>query len=247
MTLDMEESEVTMKKPIIGLTPQFDYEKNRIWVSPNYLNAIYAAGGIPIMLPLHTDKESLKIAANVCDGFLFTGGPDISPFRYQEETIAQCGVVVPERDQMEEDLFSIIIDADKPILGICRGVQILNVFLGGTLYQDIPAQFSSPIQLAHSQASGNSVLSHSVIVEEDSLLHEIIPKEYIQVNSFHHQAIKDLAPSLKVAGKAMDSLIEAVYHPGKKFFLGVQWHPEHLYKTDEDTMNLFKAFIQACN
>ena len=236
-----------MKKPIIGLTPQYDYEKNRVWVGPNYLEAIYAAGGIPIMLPLHTDKESLKIAANVCDGFLFTGGPDISPFLYQEETIAQCGVVVPERDKMEEDLFSIIIDTDKPVLGICRGVQILNVFLGGTLYQDIPAQFASPIQLAHSQASGNSVLSHSVILEEDSLLHKINPKDYIQVNSFHHQAIKDVAPGLKIAGKAMDSLIEAVYHPGKKFFLGVQWHPEHLFKTSDDAMNIFKAFINACD
>lgn len=236
-----------MKKPIIGLTPQYDYEKNRVWVGPNYLDAIYTAGGIPIMLPLHTDKDSLKIVANVCDGFLFTGGPDISPFLYQEETLAQCGVVVPERDKMEEDLFSIIIDTDKPVLGICRGIQIFNVFLGGTLYQDIPAQFAAPIQLAHSQTSGNSVLSHSVILEKDSLLHRINPKDYIQVNSFHHQVIKDLAPSLKVAGKSIDSLIEAVYLPSKKFFLGVQWHPEHLFKTNDDAMNIFKAFIHACN
>ncbi len=236
-----------MKKPIIGLTPQYDYEKNRIWVGPNYLEAIYAFGGIPIMLPLHTDKESLKTAASVCDGFLFTGGPDISPFRYQEEAIAQCGVVVPERDKMEEDLFSGIIDTDKPVLGICRGMQIMNVFLGGNLYQDLSAQFSPPVQLAHSQTSGNSVLSHYVIIENGSLLHYINPKENIQVNSFHHQAIKDLAPCLKSAGKATDSLIEAIYHPGKKFFLGVQWHPEHLFKTNEDAANLFKEFIKACN
>jgi putative glutamine amidotransferase len=235
-----------MKKPIIGLTPQYDYEKNRVWVGPNYLEAIYVSGGIPIMLPLHTDKESLETAASICDGFLFTGGPDISPFRYEEETMAQCGVVVPERDKMEEDLFSSIIDTNKPVLGICRGMQIMNVFLGGTLYQDISAQLPTPVQLAHSQTSGNSVVSHNVIVEKGSLLHNINPKDCIQVNSFHHQAIKDLAPCLKTAGKSTDSLIEAIYHPHKKFFLGVQWHPEHLFKINEDADNLFKEFIKAC-
>ena len=198
------------------------------------------------MLPLHTDKESLQEVVNVCDGFLFTGGPDISPFLFQEEALAGCGVIVPERDQMEETLFSIIIDTNKPVLGICRGLQVLNVFLGGTLYQDIPSQFTAPVQLAHSQTSGNSVLTHSVMIEEGSLLHHIVSKECIQVNSFHHQAIKDLAPGFLVAGRSKDSLIEAAYLPNKKFFLGVQWHPEHLVRTNADAMNLFNAFIQAC-
>lgn len=236
-----------MKKPIIGLTPQYDYDRNRVWVGPNYLDAIRAAGGIPILLPLLINKEELAVAASVCDGFLFTGGPDISPFRFKEEMIQQCGVVVPERDIMEEDLFSIAMETNKPILGICRGIQILNVFLGGTLYQDINVQFDSSLPLAHSQVSGNSVLSHSVVVKKDSLLHHIVSKEYMQVNSFHHQAIKDLAPSLKLAGVAPDSLIEAVYLPEMKFFLGVQWHPEHLFRTNEDALNIFKAFVNACN
>ncbi len=235
-----------MKKPIIGLTPQYDYERNRVWIGPNYLDAIQTAGGIPILLPLSIDKDELAVAAKICDGFLFTGGPDISPFRFQEETIQQCGVVVPERDKMEEDLFSIAMESDKPILGICRGIQVLNVFLGGTLYQDISAQLVSDLQLAHSQSSGNSVLSHSVVIEKKSLLYPIISKEYIQVNSFHHQAIKDLAPSLKVAGVSPDSLIEAVYLPEKKFFLGVQWHPEHLFRSNEDAYNIFNAFVNAC-
>lgn len=236
-----------MKKPIIGLTPQYDFEKNRVWIGPNYLDAIRTAGGIPVLLPLNVNKEELAIVANVCDGFLFTGGPDISPFRFQEEMIQQCGVVVPERDKMEEDLFSLAMETKKPIFGICRGIQVLNVFLGGTLYQDIPAQLHGAIQLAHSQNSGNSVLSHSVKVDKDSLLHHIVMKEYMQVNSFHHQAIKDLAPSLKLAGVAPDSLIEAVYLPGKTFFLGVQWHPEHLFRTNEDALNIFTSFINACS
>ncbi|MGB8453146.1 MAG: gamma-glutamyl-gamma-aminobutyrate hydrolase family protein [Anaerocolumna sp.] len=236
-----------MSKPLIGLTPQYDYDADRIWIGPNYLEAIRTAGGIPLLLPLHIEKKDLKEVVNLCDGFLFTGGPDIDPFRFGEETIRQCGVVVPERDKMEEDLFHIAMEADKPILGICRGIQILNVFLGGTLYQDITAQFPADLSLAHSQPSGRSVLSHSVLVKEETLLHDILSKDYIKVNSFHHQGIKDIAPSLKVAGVSADSLIEAVYLPEHKFFLGVQWHPEHLFRTNEDALIVFKAFVNACN
>ncbi len=235
-----------MKKPIIGLTPQYDYERNRVWIGPNYLNAIRRAGGVPLLLPLQADKEELTVAANLCDGILFTGGPDIDPFRFGEETIRQGGVVVPERDKMEEDLFDIVIQTGKPVLGICRGIQILNVFLGGTIYQDIPAQFPSDLSIAHSQQSGNSVLTHSVLVKEGTLLSEILGKDYLKVNSFHHQAVKDVAPVLKVAGVSVDSLIEALYLPEHRFFLGVQWHPEHLFDTNEDALHIFKAFINAC-
>lgn len=235
-----------MNKPVIGLTPQYDYERNRVWIGPNYLNAIRKVGGVPLLLPLYADKDELAVAASICDGFLFTGGPDIDPFRFGEETIKQNGVVVPERDKMEEDLFDIVFQTGKPILGICRGIQILNVFLGGNIYQDIEAQFPSNQFIAHSQPSGNSVLSHSVLVKEGTLLSDIVGKNTIRVNSFHHQAVKDVAPSLKVAGVCVDSLIEALYMPGHRFFLGVQWHPEHLYETNEEAYGIFKAFVDAC-
>ncbi len=235
-----------MKKPIIGLTPQYDYEKNRVWIGPNYLEAIRTAGGVPILLPLQAEEDELKVAADICDGFMYTGGPDIDPFRFGEETIRQCGVVVPERDAMEEALFQIAMESGKPILGICRGIQVLNVFLGGTLYQDIAAQYSSDLPLAHSQQSGNSVLTHSVSIKEGTLLSRILSKDIIKVNSFHHQSVKDLAPSLEAAGFSADSLIEAVYLPGHKFFLGVQWHPEHLFRTNDDALKIFKAFANAC-
>ncbi len=235
-----------MKKPLIGLTPQYDYERNRIWIGPNYMDAVRAAGGIPIVLPLQIDTEELAVVADSCDGFLFTGGPDINPFRFHEETMPGCGVVIPERDKMEEDLFHIAMESNKPILGICRGIQIFNVFLGGTLYQDIPLQLGTDSLIAHSQVSGNAVLSHSIAIEKDSLLFSILAKETIQVNSFHHQAIKDLAPSLEVAGTSPDSLIEAVYLRDRRFVLGVQWHPEHLFRTDEDSYKIFAAFVHAC-
>ena len=235
-----------MKIPLVGLTPQYDYERNRIWIGPNYMDAIRAAGGIPIVLPLQIDKEELAVIADSCDGFLFTGGPDISPFRFHEETIPGCGVVIPERDKMEEDLFHIAMELGKPILGICRGIQIFNVFLGGTLYQDIPVQLGTASKIAHSQVSGITVPSHSIAVEKKSLLYSILEKEYIQVNSFHHQVIKDLSPSFEVAGTSPDSLIESIYLRDRSFVLGIKWHPEHLFRTDEDSYKIFAAFVRAC-
>lgn len=234
-----------MKQPIIGVTPHLDQANNRVCIASNYLNSIKEAGGVPILLPLEADKSSLLRVSEVCDGFLFTGGPDITPFRFGEETIQQCGEVMPKRDEMEETLFHIAMKSEKPIFGICRGIQVLNVFLGGTLYQDISAQFPSSQKLAHSQNSARNVVTHSVFVEKDTLLQDILCKDYIQVNSFHHQAVKDVAPSLKIAGTSIDNMVEAVYLPGHKFFLAVQWHPEHLIYDSEDAFVLFKAFINA--
>lgn len=235
-----------MKQPIIGVTPHFDSENNRLCIASNYLNSIKEAGGIAILLPLEVDDASLLKIAQLCDGFLFTGGPDITPFRYGEETLQGCGEILPLRDNMEESLFHIAMELEKPILGICRGIQILNVFLGGTLYQDIPSQLPSSNLIAHSQKSARNVVTHSVAVEKPSLLYDILKKDSIQVNSFHHQSIKDIAPSLKVAGISPDSIIEAVYMPGHKYFLGVQWHPEHLIYNNEDAQTLFKSFVYAC-
>lgn len=266
-----------MGKPIIGITPQYDYERNRVWIGPNYLEAIRSFGGIPILLPLEISADDLEEAANLCDGYLYTGGPDIDPFLFGEETIKGGGVVIPQRDRMEEYLFHIAIKSKKPVLGICRGIQILNVLLGGTLYQDIPTQYkpkwispkewqkdtaflsnphsyeeqsnsnlNSNLQLDHYQQSGNSVLTHSIFINKHSLLYDIVDKDYMRVNSFHHEGIKDLAPSLKVAAISPDSLIEAMYLPDHPFFLGVQWHPEHLFHTDYNAKAIFCAFIEAC-
>lgn len=243
-------------KPLIGLTPQYDYERSRVFVVENYMKSVIMAGGIPVVLPLHVSGNDLKDLASSLDGFLFTGGPDISPFIYKEETIQACGVVVPERDEMELSLFSIAYKSQKPILGICRGIQVINVCLGGSLYQDL-SQFTpsysmesdnlfTPLPLSHYQKSENHVLSHSVVAEEGSLLHRITSSNEFLVNSFHHQGVKEVAPSLKVSGRSKDSLIEAIEHPNYKFLLGVQWHPEHLTAFDANAYQLFSTFIESC-
>lgn len=235
-----------MEKPIIGITPQYDYKNNFVRIQANYLKAIKAAGGIPYLLPLEIDNSDLDQIIKQFDGFLFSGGPDIDPFLFNEETIPEGGIVLPERDKLEEAIFNHAYIHNKPMLGICRGLQAFNIFLGGSIYQDIEAQYFHNPSIGHYQKSADPVKTHSVKIMPDSLLHQIIPKETIKVNSFHHQAIKTLSPRLKTAALSPDSLIEAAYSLTKTFLLGVQWHPEHLYSFDPNQLALFKAFVNAC-
>ena len=235
-----------MKKPIIGITPQYDYNNNFVRIQNNYLKAIKAAGGIPFLLPLEIDKKDLDQIINHIDGFLFSGGPDIDPFLFGEETIPGGGIVIPERDAMEQATFSYAYKHDKPMLGVCRGLQAFNIFLGGTIYQDLTTQYLHSPSICHYQKSGDRVLTHSINIIPNTLLSSIIPKETIKVNSFHHQAIKSLSPNLKPAAKSKDSIIEAAYSVTRTFLLGVQWHPEHLYSFDNNQLAIFEAFILAC-
>lgn len=245
-----------MEKPIIGIAPQYDYEKNRIFVVQNYLNSIKLAGGIPVILPLNIERRELETIVELLDGVLFPGGPDIDPFTFGEETHENCGLVLPERDLLEESLFHLAYKRQKPILGICRGIQVLNVFLGGSLYQDLSEfkpyyhvnfdNLSTATPISHYQKSENHVLSHSILIEDNTLLSKITNQREIRVNSFHHQGIKELAPSLIVSARSKDFLVEAIEHPDYKFFLGVQWHPEHLSSFDKHAYNLFHGFIEAC-
>lgn len=247
---------IKMKKPLIGISPQYDYERNRIFVVKNYLDSIRITGGIPILLPLKIQREDLEDLISRLDGVLFTGGPDIDPFMFGEETMEHGGIVVPERDQLEELLFHLTYHSNKPILGICRGIQVINVFLGGTLYQDLRYFKSrygiemdykkSLYPIEHYQKSENHVLSHSVVITTNSMLHQITSKEEFRVNSFHHQGIKEVAPSLSISAVSKDALVEAVELKNYKYLLGVQWHPEHLTTVDENSYHIFKSFINAC-
>lgn len=230
-----------MKKPIIGLTPSVDEQLKKQLVQPGYLESIHRAGGLGVMLPLTDRDEDIARFAALCDGFLFVGGPDIEPWRYGQERMDVCGECCAPRDAMEIKLMRAALEADKPILGVCRGLQVLNVALGGTLYQDVPSQFFGAA--AHQMEEPYNRAVHPVRVEPDSPLGALSGLD--GVNSRHHQAILDLAPGLKPMAYSTDGLIEAVYMPEKSFVWAVQWHPEAFWDEGGANQELFERFVEA--
>ena len=230
-------------KPVIGIVPLVDEEKESYWMLPGYMKGIEEAGGVPFMLPLTTDKELLMQLLKICDGLLLTGGHDVSPELYGEKIIPECGAVCKERDIMEGYLFDNAVNEDMPVLGICRGIQFMNVALGGSLYQDIPLQLKTGIE--HHQSAPYDNLVHSVSICRETPLYELLNTEEIMVNSYHHQGIKKLSDRLKPMAYAPDGLVEAVYMPDKNFIWGVQFHPEFAYLKDETSRKIFSAFINS--
>lgn len=231
-----------MKKPIIGIIPLVDMERESLWMLPGYMNGVEQAGGIPVMLPLMSDEDSLQQLVKEMDGFLFTGGQDVSPNLYAEKRLPMCGQRCRERDDMEAVLFRLVYEMDKPILGICRGIQSINVIMGGTLYQDLPSEH--PSDTIHCQKPPYDIPIHSVNIIEKSPLFDLLKKKNFMVNSYHHQAVKRLAPKLSVMAVSNDGVIEAVCIPKKKFIWGIQWHPEFSYLADENSKKIFLEFIR---
>ena len=232
-----------MNKPIIGVTPLWDEEKNSYWMLPGYLEGLEEAGAIPVILPLAVDGADIAQLVSLCDGFLFTGGQDVSPELYGEVMKPTCGEMCPARDTLERELLRQALERDKPILGICRGIQFLNVALGGTLYQDLPTEH--PSEISHSMKPPYDRAVHTVRILPGTPLATLLGKTELGVNSYHHQAIKELAPGLVEMARSTDDLIEAVYLPGKTFVWAVQWHPELSFRTDEDSRKIFGAFVGA--
>ncbi|MBQ3003645.1 MAG: gamma-glutamyl-gamma-aminobutyrate hydrolase family protein [Clostridia bacterium] len=230
-------------KPIIGIVT--DIDNNLVTAVPDaYNHAIEQAGGTPIVLPYVRDEKTLAHFVALCDGFLFSGGADIDPRRYGEEVKETCGGIEPYRDEMEFLLFQKALNASKPILAICRGIQLVNAALGGTLYQDIPSEVHT--EIAHRQTEPKFSPSHEVNVLADTPLHGLVHTDRIRANSFHHQAIKTLANGLKVMATADDGIIEAVWAPDHRYLRAYQWHPERLFEIDESNRKIFKDFIGAC-
>lgn len=230
-----------MKKPLIALIPLVDSERESYWMLPGYMKGIEKAGGIPVMLPLTSDREILERVVSEFDGFLLTGGHDIDPHFYGEENIL-CGEISKERDDMERYLIENILKLDKPVLGICRGLQILNAVLGGTLYQDLPKQY--PSDVSHHQSPPYDRPVHALSVRQSTPLHRLLGTEMLQVNSYHHQGIRSLAPGLEAMAFAPDGLIESVRLPDAGFVWAVQWHPEFSYLKDRYSLAIFEEFIR---
>lgn len=233
-----------MSKPLIGVLPLVDIERKSYWMLPGYMKGIEQAGGIPVMLPLTSDEIILEQLVDAMDGFLFTGGQDVSPAFYAQKASPKCGKLCKELDEMENILFRMVYHKDKPVLGICRGIQFINVAMGGTLYQDLPTEYSSTTE--HHQEPPYDIPVHSVKIIADTPLYRLLKTETLMVNSYHHQAVKKLAPKLLDMALSEDGLIEAVYVPDKKFIWAVQWHPELSFEVDENSRQIFKKFVLHC-
>lgn len=231
-----------MKKPVIGLVPLVDTGRESLWMLPGYMDGIREAGGLPVMLPLNDDSADVVQMLEICDGILFTGGHDVNPELYGQKNEGLTGELIPARDSMEGKLLKAALKLDKGVLGICRGLQFINVMLGGSLYQDIPTQFESNVN--HRQPAPYHLPIHPVTVSGP--LAEAVEAEEIMVNSCHHQGIRDLSPELEIMASAPDGLVEAIRLPGKKFVWAVQWHPEFMHRVDENSRRIFRGFVEGC-
>jgi putative glutamine amidotransferase len=236
-----------MVAPLIGITTSVSVDKTpeRAYVNGTYIRAIQAAGGIPVLLTPHFTAEVQAALWQRLDGLVLTGGGDIDPARFGEERHPAVDEVSPARDDLEIGLTRRALDDNVPLFAICRGIQVLNVALGGTLVQDIASEV--PNALAHSQKAPRHEPTHAVkVMGEGTLLGRVLGALEMNVNSMHHQAIKRLGEGLREAAWAPDGVIEGVEMPGDdRFVLGVQWHPEELVGHDQAARNLFAAIVEA--
>ena len=228
--------------PVIGLTGNF--QDGNCMLAEGYYQSILKAGGTPFIIPCYDDADTLINTLEKLDGILLTGGADINPLFLGEEPVKELHGINPRRDRQELLLTRLAADRQIPILGICRGIQIMNAAFGGPLYQDIHSQMEG-IRIKHSQELDRSYASHTVTIEKDTLLHNLFKADTIAVNSFHHQAVKEAAPGFRVCARATDGVIEAMESTEYKSMLGVQWHPEcFILKGDECMMPIFHWLIQ---
>lgn len=235
-------------RPIIGITPSLETNESKIYTPTSYPKAVIQAGGTPVFLNFTRDDEMIEQYAAMADGFLFSGGDDVNPASYGEEQIWGCGDVCPLRDDFEIKLLKVLVEKypEKPVLGICRGAQVLNVAMGGTLYQDLQTQVEGCIR--HQQQQSSHYASHKAMMTEGSKLHAIYGSTEVTVNSFHHQAVKDVGEGLVVTARASDGVVEGLEKPDHPYFIAVQWHPERQVEGPHHPEHkpLFQSFVDAC-
>jgi putative glutamine amidotransferase len=237
--------------PLIGITvgqqPLTETDGTRLRVRSTYPRAIAGVGGIPILIPLQVDVETLRRIYDRLEGVLVTGGGDVNPTFYGMSQSAHTIEVDSHRDEVEIQLVRWAVEDDKPLLGICRGHQVMNVALGGTLIQDINNEIPGSIRHDFPTDDWFTKLPHEVNVDPSSKLYQSLglKTDRFQVNSMHHQSVKQLASPLCLTAQADDGVIEAVEIPDHHFAIGVQWHPEALFETHQPHRQLFQAFINS--
>ncbi|NOK60914.1 MAG: gamma-glutamyl-gamma-aminobutyrate hydrolase family protein [Chloroflexi bacterium AL-W] len=239
-------------KPCIGITCGTFRDKD--WCPPSYghrqtyVDAVVAAGGAPMLLPLTDDEEALRVIYDRIDGLLLSGGGDVEPHHYGEQPIPEMGTIDPLRDKVELLMSRWAMEDGKPVLAICRGIQVLNVALGGSLYQDIDAQLETDIPHNNSHKVEDwTHMVHDLRLAPDSHLAHMLGKDPFPINSLHHQSIKDVAPGLRATGWSPDGVVEAIEGTNGQFVVGVQCHPEALQgEADPRWQNLFNQFVRRC-
>jgi len=235
-----------MTQPLIGITSRIVMNPSNlpaVQILRAYADAVIAAGGTPVLIPPELPVPNWRGLLSRLDGVLFSGGGDIGIEHFKGQPHETIEVDL-ERDMIELPLLRAVVEDGKPFLGICRGLQVVNVALGGTLYTHIMDQHPNALDHDMREDAIRTHLAHPVRIEEGTRLAEILGEPVVQVNSLHHQGIKELAPGLKASAHAPDGLIEGIELPEHPFGLAVQWHPEWLMD-QQATQNLFKGFIQA--
>ncbi|MGI6220721.1 MAG: glutamate-cysteine ligase family protein [Coriobacteriales bacterium] len=242
-----ESSDVAVRSgaPVIGVLPHYDFESGDLLVREGVSSGVLAAGGLPLVLPRTDSTFLMWRILETCDAILFVGGHDIDPNSYGELRHVHQMRSIPKRDIREIALARAAIEMGKPILGICRGMQVINVAYGGSLHADISA-CAPDTELEHMMNPPFNHPAHSVAVAPGTHLREIVGTDSIEVNSMHHQCVGKLGEGLRICAKAPDGVVEGIEDP-EGFILGVQWHPEHMWRVDEHAFALFKAFVAAAS
>ncbi len=239
-----------MCRPKIGISTTILTEKDpelihveRVYVNREYVSAVERTGGLPVILPVTTDEQSIASYVSLCDGFLFSGGADINPLYYSCPPHPKLGRVHSDVDRFQIDLMKYVLDSGKPVLSICRGMQLLNVVCGGDLYQDMEEVDRKVFQ--HEQHAPKYDAIHKVCFTERTALHGMFG-DSIYTNSYHHQAVRKVGKRLVMTGCSEDGIIEAIELEGHPFCIGVQWHPEMMYTHSDDMRVLFIKLIESC-
>jgi len=230
------------KKPLIGISTGYS-QGGRASVGRAYSDAVMRAGGIPLLLPPVSTPEEAEDVLRKLDGIVFTGGADFSPELYGETVLNESVSVEPWRDSLDVLYAKAALAIKMPILAICRGEQLMNIVLGGSLYQDLPSQILSDVR--HNQRESAIYPSHKIVVDRSSRLYDIMGRDTLMVNSHHHQAVKKPSKKVKVVAVAEDGVIEAYEGTSRSQWLqAVQFHPEQLCRRDESWLALFKALVK---
>lgn len=237
-----------MSLPLIGITGNLRRKKNHLELRlrEKYITAIQAAGGLPVILSPDMDDKRLVALAHYLDGILFSGGVDVDPLHFNGIPHPSVEADEPERDDFEIRLVKLAVDSGLPFLGICRGLQVINIALGGSLYTHLPEQLEGEIQHDRHDVDDRGYLAHHVRLESGCRLATLSKSTDLEVNSLHHQGIKDLAPVLNAVGWSEDGLIEAIEMDDHPYALAVQWHPEELQDRLE-VQALFLSFVKAAD